>query len=129
VSQQDTPVPATLRWAVWVLFVEAVGVAVVTGFLIYDALTRTASNRGGAAGAVIFPVLLAVLFALLGWQLRRRRGWARGPAIVLELLMLPVGYYMISGGAGWVGVPVMALGLLGAGLLLAPSSREALGIH
>jgi hypothetical protein len=60
--------------------------------------------------------------------LHHRRGWARGPAIVLEMLFIPIGYYMTTGGLAWLGLPVMALGLVGAGLLLAPSTRTALGL-
>jgi hypothetical protein len=122
-------VPATLRWAVWVLYVESVGVLAVTGLLIYDAIRIKTTHVAGAAGAIAFPFLVAVALAGFGWALRRRRAWARGPAIVLQLLMLPVGYYMISGGAAWAGVPVIGLGLIGAVLLFAPASREALGIH
>ncbi len=119
----------TLRWAVWVLYLESLGVFAVTGLLIYDAIRIRTTHVGGAAGAIAFPFLVGVALAGFGWALRRRRAWARGPAIVLQLLMLPVGYYMLTGGAAWAGVPVILLGLIGAVLLFAPASREALGIH
>jgi hypothetical protein len=50
-------------------------------------------------------------------------------AIALELLLLPLGYSMITGGAPWIGVPAMVAGLACAALLVAPASREALGIR
>ena len=55
--------------------------------------------------------------------------WARGPAIVLELLLFPIGYSMATSGLGRSGSWCMALGLAGAGSLLAPSTRAALGIR
>ena len=76
-----------------------------------------------------FPAGLAVLLALLGWQLVRLRSWARGPAIVLELLLAPLGYYMVIGGAAWLGIPAIVAGLACTGLLVAPASRQALGIR
>jgi hypothetical protein len=119
----------TLRWAVRLLLVQAAGVAVVTCFVIYAAFTQTASSLGTAVSTVAVPLGLATLLGLLGWQLHRRRSWARGAAIVLELLVVLGGYTLVTSGLPWAGVPVMAVSLAGAVLLLAPSSREALGIH
>ncbi|HEY2673303.1 MAG TPA: hypothetical protein VGJ07_23435 [Rugosimonospora sp.] len=129
VTEPKTGDRTSLRAAIWLLLVEAVGVLVATGFLGYDAATQSTVGASSTVASVAFPLGLAVVLALLGWQLRRRQAWARGPAIVLEMLMVPVGYYMVAGGAVWIGVPVMIIGVVGAGLLLAPSSREALGIH
>ena len=124
-----TTAPGTLRWAVRLLFVQAVGVAVVAGVLIYAAFTQPAASLASAVATVAVPCGLAALLAALGRQLNRRRSWARGVAIVLELLLLLIGYTMISGGAAWAGIPLMVLSFGGAALLLAPSSREALGSH
>ncbi|MCW2640183.1 MAG: hypothetical protein JWP76_2489, partial [Dactylosporangium sp.] len=76
-----------------------------------------------------FAVLIAVLLGVLALALTRRRAWARGPAVVLELMLLPIGWFMVSGGLAWLGVPVFLLGLLGAGLLVTPATREALGVR
>jgi peptidoglycan/LPS O-acetylase OafA/YrhL len=121
--------PGTLRWAVRILLVEGAAVAVLTGFLVYAAFTRPSVSFASAASSVGFFLGLAALLALLGWQLSRRQAWARGVAIVLELLAVPIGGYLVTGGAAWAGVPVLFVGLAGTVLLLAPSSREALGIH
>ncbi|GAA5183438.1 hypothetical protein GCM10023322_22720 [Rugosimonospora acidiphila] len=129
VSEPKISDRASLRWAILLLLVEAAGVVVASGLLAYYATTQPTVGVSSTIISVAFPFALAVVLALLAWQLRRRQAWARGPSIVLELLMVPIGYYMVAGGATWIGVPVMILGLLGAGLLLAPSSREALGIH
>jgi hypothetical protein len=78
---------------------------------------------------VVFPAGLAVFLGLLGWQLARLRSWARGPAIALELLLLPLGYSMVVGGSAWLGVPAIVGGLACTGLLVAPASRQALHIR
>ena len=124
-----TTVPGSLRWAVRLLFVQAVGAAVVGGVLVYAAFTQPAVSLASGVTTVAVPFGLGALLAVLAWQLTRRRSWARGLAIVLELLLLLLGYPMVTGGAAWAGIPLMALSLGGAALLLAPSSREALGIH
>jgi hypothetical protein len=121
--------PTTLRIAVLLLFVEALGLAAVAALFAYAGLTQKAASAGAAVSVVVFPAALAVLLVLFGWQLVRLRSWARGPAIVLELLLVPLGYYMVTGGAAWLGVPAIVAGLACTGLLVAPASRQALGIR
>jgi hypothetical protein len=121
--------PVTLRLAVVLLAVEALGVAAAAGFLLYEDLTATAIYRSGAWAITALAAVAAVGVALLARALLRRRSWARNPAVFVELMLLPIGYYMVKGGLAWQGVLVLALGLAGAGLLLTPATRDALGIR
>jgi hypothetical protein len=43
-------------------------------------------------------------------------------------MLLPLGWFMVRGGLAWLGVPLLAIGLVGAGLLIAPATRAALGV-
>jgi hypothetical protein len=124
-----TPMPPTLRWAVGLLAGEAVVVAALTAFVIYKDLTATVVVWRDAMIVTGFATVCAILLGLLAWMLARRRGWARGPAVVLQLMLLPVGWYMVSGGLAWLGVPVFLLGLVCAALLVAPATRTALGVE
>ena len=121
--------PATLRWAIWLLLVEATGVAVLAGLLLYADLTATASNTSRALAVTAYAVIMAGVLALLGVNLARRRKWPRGPAIAIQLLLLPIAYYLIKGGAAWLGIPVGAAAITVTALLVTPTTREALGIH
>jgi hypothetical protein len=127
----NTPgnLPATLRWAIWLLLVEAVAILVIVAFQVHDTYDQTEMSLAHEARGAAGPVGYAVVLVLLAWQLRARRAWARGAAIVTQLLLLPIGYTILSGGAPVIGIPMIVIGLAGAGLLLARSSREALGIH
>jgi hypothetical protein len=118
--------PVSLRWAFWLLAAQGVGLAALAAFLVYEDVTAPPENVGGAVAVTFFAALMAGLLGLLAWALGRRQGWARGPALVLQLLMLPMGYYMVTGGAAWLGVPVMAAGVGGVVALLAPTTRAAL---
>jgi hypothetical protein len=123
------PAPAALRAAVGLLIAQATVVALIVVFLVYkDFTTRVVSWRD-AMIVTSFAALIAVLLGVLALALTRRRAWARGPAVVLELMLLPIGWFMVSGGLAWLGVPVFLLGLLGAGLLVTPATREALGVR
>ncbi len=103
--------------------------AAVTVFFGYEAVTNRSASGSSAVSLIVFTAALAGLLAALGVLLHRRRSGARGPAIVLELLLVPVGGSMVQAGALVPGVLVILLGLLGAGALLAPATRIALGIR
>jgi hypothetical protein len=116
--------PMTLRCVVGLLFVESFA---VMGLLGYEGFTATIADWRNAVIVIGFAVIIAVLLGYFGWSLWRRRAWARGPAVVGELMLVPIGWYMTTGGVAWLGVPVLVLGLVGAGLLVAPATSEALG--
>jgi hypothetical protein len=122
------PAPTSLRWAVWLLILEAIGIGLVGVVLVYEDLSAAATNLGAALTVTALAFASAAALALLARALWRRRAGARGPAVALQLLLPPIGYYMIQGGVGWLGVPVILLGLFGCGLLVAPPTTQALGL-
>jgi hypothetical protein len=127
---EEPQLPRTLRVAIVLLYVEAVGVAAVAGLFAYGGFaSRGTVSVSEAVSTVGFTLAIAALLAFLSGRLARRKSWARGPAIVLELLFLPIGYAMASSGAAWFGIPAIGAGLACAVLLLAPSSRAGLGIR
>jgi cyanate permease len=130
VTPPDPPAgTATLTWAVRLLFGQVAGLVALTVFLVYLDATNHASAAESAASVTGFSVLMTAALALVAFSLARRRRWARAPAIVIELLLVAAGYTMLRvGDLLAVGIPVLVLGLLGAGLLLAPGTRRALGL-
>lgn len=121
------PSDTTLRWAVRVVLLQAVALAGLTALLAYSDATAQVTTLRMALSVTGYALLMTVLLASVGVNLARHRAWARGPAIVLELLQVPIGYGMLTGGAAAIGAPVLLASLAGAGLLLAPATRLALG--
>jgi hypothetical protein len=128
VTDRTRPAPTTLRWGIRLLLGQAAVVTAVFGYVVYRSVTATAVIVRDVALVVVFTAVMAALLWLCAWALSRRYGWVRGPSVVLELMLLPIGYFMIAAGRLWIGLPVLALGLVGAGLLVAPTTREALGV-
>ncbi|MEV0000727.1 hypothetical protein AB0H28_00365 [Micromonospora sp. NPDC050980] len=121
------PVPGPLRAAVLLLRAEAVALGLVAVWLIWSDLTARTTDLTSALLVTAFAVAGAVALWALGGALSRRRAGARAPAIVLQLMLLPIGWYMIQGGMAWLGLPLMALGLGVAGLLVSGPTNRALG--
>ena len=128
VTIDSEPVPDTLRWAVRLLRGEAVALALLAAWLVWADLTAAKTDLVSALFVTGFAVAGAVALWALGGALARRRSGARAPAIVLQLILLPVGWYMVQGGMGWLGVPLMLLGVGVCALLVSPPTTRALGV-
>jgi hypothetical protein len=120
--------PATLRWAIWLLLTEAVALGALTLFLIYEDVTADPTDLTSALLITVFAAGGTAILVFVARALGNKRAGARAPAIVLQLLLLPIGYYMIGGGLAWLGIPLMAVGLAVCGLLLSPPTTKALGL-
>jgi hypothetical protein len=128
VTSEPDRLPSSLRWAVWLLGGEAVALGLLAVFLIYEDLTATVTDLVSALFVTGFAAVGAAVLWALAVALGRRRARARAPAIVLQLMLLPVGFYMVQGGLGWLGVPLIAIGALVCGLLVSPPTTRALGV-
>ena len=67
-------------------------------------------------------VLVGVLALVVARGLARVQGWSRSPAVVLQLLALPVGIGLVQGEVWVAAVPVL---LLAAGVLYCLAAPEA----
>ena len=76
------------------------------------------------AGLAVFAGVLVLLVAR---GLADVRGWARSPAVVLQLLALPVGYGLVQGRVWLAAVPV--LGLAGAVLFFLATAEARLAFR
>ncbi|QOC90499.1 hypothetical protein [Micromonospora craniellae] len=121
--------PVTLRWAVFLLRGQAVAVGLIAAWLVVADFTATTTDLVSALMVTAFAIGAAIALWALGSALLRRRAGARAPAIVLQLMLLPIGWFMIQGGLGWLGVPLIALGLGVTWLLVSPPTTRALGFE
>ena len=120
---------SALRWAVRLLLLEGAGFAALTLLFVYLDVTSKRTAAEMALSSTGYLALMTVFFLGVGVALHRRRRWARGPGIVLQMLQMPIGWTMLTQGQFLIGAPLFALGLGGAILLFAPSTRIGLGVH
>jgi hypothetical protein len=126
VTSTSTQLPGPLRWAVWLLVVEAIAAGLVAVFLVYQGLADEAANLGDAVAVAGFAAVIGAALAGLAFALSRRKPRARAPAIVLQLLAVMFAYALLTSGVGWLGLPIGVLGIAVATLLLAPSTTVGL---
>jgi hypothetical protein len=121
--------PPSLRWAVWLILGEAAVLAIVGAYLAYEDLTAVASDTGRALAVTGYVLIIAGVLVLAAVHLRRRRAWPRGLVIALQLMAFAAAFYLMRGGALWLGLPVGITAVAIIALLVAPSTRESLGIQ
>jgi len=112
--------------------IAAVGVeaaALASSAIITLTLIGAGHHPHDRVDAWLVVVLAALGAAALGWVWRglaRRRRWARSPAVLAQLIALPVSYNAFGNGAWWLGGPLLACAVAGLVGLFAPSTTNLL---
>jgi hypothetical protein len=118
--------PRTLRWAAVVVGIEAAALAAGALWLLYLVLTSTADSVSRALGEVVFVGAGSAVLAAAAVGLWRVSGWARGPVVVLQLLLAALAYTTaFEAGQPAIGLPVLVLVAAELYLLATPESRLA----
>ncbi|GAA0540921.1 hypothetical protein GCM10010172_22770 [Paractinoplanes ferrugineus] len=114
--------------AVWLLYLECVGLAAVTAYLIYRDLTADSLAVGVAISLTVMAALAAVVVFFLARSLGRRQKGARGPAIVVQLFVIASGGFQVQVGPLWLGLILLVTGAVTGVLIVVPPSTRALGV-
>ena len=127
-EKSDSVAPATLRWAVRLLLLQAAGMAALTAYLVIRLLTTDDVLVGVAAALIVLAALAAAAIVVVARSLSRRVAGARGPAIVVQLFVIASGGFLVQTEPLWLGLLLMALGLGVGVLVVLPASTRALGV-
>jgi hypothetical protein len=120
--------PATLLWAVRLLYLESAGLAGLTVYLLVLDLTSDGLQIGAAIGLTVLAALGALSVFYVGRALGRLTAGARGPAIVVQLFVIAAGGFLIQVHPLWAGLALLLLGVLTGLLIVLPPSTRALGV-
>jgi hypothetical protein len=107
------------------LLVEGIGLLVVGVVDAVATAVGSPTDRGLSFTVAGFAIGTGALLGLLARAVDRRRGWARSPAVVLQLLALPVGVGLAQGGVWLAAVPVLLLAATTLWLLFAAGAALA----
>ncbi|HEX4698898.1 MAG TPA: hypothetical protein VH857_06000 [Actinomycetes bacterium] len=105
---------------------ESLGLLVAAAAVAVELAVSSASDPLGAAVLAGLALVAGLGLALAARGLARRGRWARAPALVSNLILLPVGYGLVQSGRWYAGLPVMAIGLAVLVLLFHPATNAAL---
>lgn len=124
------PRPRRLTYAAVLAALE--GTALVAGglWVLVLGLTGAPDGRQQAVTLGITLVVLALLPLLAARGLLLRRGWSRGPALITQLMALPVAYNLLraDGMAVPAGIVLGLVAVVALVLLVNGETTRALGI-
>jgi uncharacterized membrane protein (DUF2068 family) len=103
------------------------GAALVVIALVYGGagLVGAPFDRTATLLEAVMALVVGLLLLLVARGLSRTTGWARSPAVVAQLLMLPVGVGLVQGRVWWAAVPVLVLAVAVLVALFTPQARAA----
>jgi hypothetical protein len=123
----ETVIPGPLRAACVVLGLEALALLGATVFLVVDAVTGHPDSVGGAVLVAVATLLGGALLGVCARGLWRLQPGARTPAVVLQLLALPVSYTIaFQAGRYGYGGPILVAAVVVLYLLFTPPVRAVL---
>ncbi|MFG3247062.1 hypothetical protein [Streptomyces sp. NPDC048187] len=130
-AEEAEPRPARVTAAAAIAAVEGLALVVGGAWMLVGGLTGHPADRTAAVTGGVTLLVLALLPLLAARGLIRLRGWSRGPAVITQVMALPVAYNMV--GADGVAVPAgIALGVVAFAalyMLINPETTLALGIR
>jgi hypothetical protein len=118
--------PTALLACAGLVGLEALGLLVAGAVVAVELLVSSASDPLGAAVLAGLALVAGLGLALVARGLAGRARWSRAPALVTNLILLPVGYGLVQSERWYAGLPVMALGLAVLVLLFHPATNAVL---
>ncbi|WP_093608318.1 hypothetical protein [Streptomyces indicus] len=128
----ETPVsrPPRLTAAAALAALEGLALVVAGVWMLIEGLSGNVDNTTQAETGGITLIVLAAIPLLAARGLLKLRSWSRGPAIITQILALPVAWQLLQ--ADSIAIPAgIALGAVAVAslvLLVNPTTTQALGI-
>ncbi|WP_030232224.1 MULTISPECIES: hypothetical protein [unclassified Streptomyces] len=131
-SPENTgPRPRRLTYAAMLAALEGLALVVGGVWILVLGFTGHPDDRQQAVTGGITLVVLALLPLLAARGLLALRSWSRGPAVITQLMALPVAYNLLQADSmaipGGIALAVVAVASLV--LLVNPETTRALGIR
>ncbi len=130
-AEQAGPRPGRLTAAAALAAVEGLALVVGGAWMLVEGLTGHPDDRTSAVTGGVTLIVLALLPLLAARGLIGRKGWSRGPAVITQIMALPVAYNMVRADSLAVpaGIVLGVVAVIALVLLVNPTTTEALGIR
>lgn len=125
------PRPPRLTYAAALVGLEGLALFLGGACMIVLGVTGHPSDRQQAVTGGTTVLLISLLPLLAARGLMGRRGWSRGPAVVTQLLALPVAYNLLRADSLAIpaGIALAVVAVAALVLLVHPTTTRALGIR
>ncbi|WP_156726001.1 hypothetical protein [Streptomyces apocyni] len=129
-TNPDDPRPPRLTAAAALAALEGLALIVLGVYMVVVGLVDESTAARSAVTGGLTMLALAVIPLIAARGLLNRRSWSRGPAIVIQLLALPVAWQLLQVDSVLIpgGIVLAVVAVTTLVLLLSPATTRALGI-
>jgi hypothetical protein len=129
-AEQAGPRPGRLTTAAALAALEGLALVVGGAWMLVEGLAGDPDDRQSAVTGGITLIVLALLPLLAARGLLGRRSWSRGPAVITQIMALPVAYNLLQADSMAIpaGIALAAVSIAALVLLVNPATTQALGI-
>ncbi|MGW7480699.1 hypothetical protein ACWGH8_19115 [Nonomuraea muscovyensis] len=119
--------PLSLVVAAVVVALEGLVAVGLGGYVVVETLRGAAGDVTTAIAEAVFGLLIGAGLLWVAWGgLLRAERWGRAPAVLTQIFMIPVSVTLIQSDQPQLGIPLLAVALVGLVSLLAPPTTHAL---
>ncbi|WP_394430559.1 hypothetical protein [Streptomyces sp. SGAir0957] len=128
---EDGPRPGRLTAAAALAGLEGVALVVGGVYMLVAGVSGNPDNPEQAVTGGVTLIVLALLPLLAARGLLARKSWSRGPAIITQIMALPVAYTLLQADSIAIpgGIALAAVAIAALVLLVNPATTRALGIR
>ncbi|MBC9726309.1 hypothetical protein [Streptomyces sp. TRM68367] len=125
------PRPRRLTYAAALAALEGLALVVGGVWMLVLGFTGDPDDPQQAVTGGVTVIVLALLPLLAARGLLGRRSWSRGPAVITQLLALPVAYNLLQADSVAIpaGIALAVVAVTALVLLVNPATTQALGIR
>ncbi|WP_120051020.1 hypothetical protein [Streptomyces griseorubiginosus] len=125
------PRPRRLTYAAALAGLEGLALLAGGGWLLVEGIVGDPDDRQSAVTGGITLIVLALLPLLAARGLLARRSWSRGPAVITQIMALPVAYNLLQADSAAIpaGIALAVVAVAALILLINSETTRALGIR
>jgi hypothetical protein len=130
VGEEAGPRPGRLTLAAVFAGLEGLALVAGGGWMLVAGITGEPDDRRSAVTGGVTLIVLALLPLLAARGLLGRRSWSRGPAVITQIMALPVAYNLLQADSIAIpaGIVLAVVAIATLVLLINPATTQALGI-
>lgn len=130
-APEPGPRPGRLTAAAALAALEGVALIAAGVYMLVMGLAGDPDSPEQATTGGVTLIVLALLPLLAARGLLLRRGWSRGPAIITQIMALPVAWQLLQADSMAIpaGIALAAVAVAALVLLVNPATTQALGIR